>query len=172
MSYVVNCDYNAKRLDEKSYKKRDSISVLFTPIDFDESNPIALALNGNIEIFLNYDAEQRKWNFNRKGSHAFYQVIPSALLLYRLICTFGSNKIYVDGSPASKCIWEYYLKHNETACIVKMHEHKGGASISTNFLDADNMPSSFSKDLLKLLNYISSDDCVHPYGGVVAGSVA
>lgn len=101
---------------------------------------------------------------------SFYEAISSALLMYRLACTFqGVMRVNSEGY---KCVWDFNIRHKETGEIISFGEHKGGSSFWTPYYSFDKVPKELQKDLLELLTYLVSDTCAHPYDGLVAGSVA
>lgn len=162
---------------------------------------------GNVGMNLKYNKEDGGFVFQPDSAPTDWDkfplmssVISSALLLYRLLCLFGSpaaqhaqlklpatiianRRILWDNpavkvEPASgddghyKCIWWFTLRHKKTGEYLELGEWKGAPGIWTKYHGADEMPKSFRQDTLLLLNELCSPDCPHPYDGLVAGSVA
>jgi hypothetical protein len=64
------------------------------------------------------------------------------------------------------------LKHKKSDNILTIGDYKSAVSIGMNFSEPDLLPNDFKRDFLELLNFLISDDVVHPYDYTVAGSVA
>lgn len=90
-NYLVNCEYVKDR--QADYTRRNQLLTLF---EVDLSQSFADGSSGNVAGELVIDRHTLRSKFSRKISRddderyaAFYEAIPAALLLYRLICTFG-----------------------------------------------------------------------------------
>ena len=173
VAYLVNADYNHRR--NANYELRDKINELFEPVEI----PL-IGMNGNVAAEFAVNKETLTGKFGRipwgdpaaKEVEYLYRAIPSCLLLYRLICTFGPTKLNCRGNEGYKMVWEYPLKHKETGEFVVFDEWKGGSTFHTRFYSTEDLPESYKNDLTTLINYLISNECAHPYDGVVAGSVA
>lgn len=171
--YLVNCMYEQDR--DANYERRSQLRELFEPCG---TRKPPQSICGNVGSELRCNPETRLWRFHvatldtLEFSGCLYSVIPSALLLYRLLCTFGAVVLMCEGGDGYKCVWEYGVTHKATSEYVMFGEWKGGACLFTRFSSSKDMPQSLRDDLLSLLNYLVSDECGHPYDGVVAGSVA
>jgi hypothetical protein len=161
-----------------NYEKRKAIEELFEP---DPEQNFPNGANGNISFELNVDRQTRKSEFLKSGNlNSFteqkyaqlYQAIPAALLLYRLICTFGPVKLNCEGNQGYKMVWYYSLKHKKTNTPIVFDEWKGSSGFHTTFHTFTDVPEELQKDICVLIDYLLSDECGHPYDGLVAGSVA
>lgn len=110
-----------------------------------------------------YDKEGEKYV-------AFYQAIPSCLLLYRLGCLF-KGKPNFEGPSGYKVTWSFSLKH-KSGWVLTFGEWKGGALFWLDENNSEELPKDFKKDVLDLLEVLLHKNCPHPYDELVAGSVA
>lgn len=177
-NYLVNCDYIQER--NANYEKRKVIEELFEP---DPEQNFPNGANGNVSFELNIDRNTLKSEFKKTGdlenlavrlkkSAQLYEAIPAALLLYRLICTFGPVKLHCEGNEGYKMVWYYALKHKKTNTPIVFDEWKGSSGFHTSFHTFTEMSEELQKDICTLVDYLLSDECGHPYDGLVAGSVA
>lgn len=177
-NYLVNCDYIQER--NANYERRKQIEELFEP---DPEQNFPNGSNGNVSFELNIDRNTFKSQFHQSGTlkdfakqhekyAQLYEAIPAALLLYRLICTFGPVKLNCYGNDGYKMVWYYSLKHKKTNTPIVFDEWKGSSGFHTTFHTFTEMPEEFQKDICALIDYLLSDECGHPYDGLVAGSVA
>lgn len=176
-NYLVNCDYIQER--NANYERRKAIEELFEP-DPEQVFPNS---SGNVAYELVIDRQTLKSEFLKSGGldsftermqkyAQLYQAIPAALLLYRLICTFGPVKLNCEGNAGYKMVWYYSLKHKKTNTPIVFDEWKGSSGFHTTFHTFTDMPEELQKDICALVDYLLSDECGHPYDGLVAGSVA
>ncbi|KAK7424061.1 hypothetical protein QQX98_000671 [Neonectria punicea] len=107
------------------------------------------------------------------GSCLFSNKISSQLLLYRLIAMFGTPpKLPEEGSNTAryKTIWEYPLHwtadQGRNKSTLWFRDWKGAASV--HFSGSEEA----SEAALKMLEWLVSDNVVHPYDGVLAGNQA
>ena len=171
-NYLVNCDYIQER--NANYERRKAIEELFEP---DPEQNFPNGANGNVSHELGIDPNTLKSEFineiERIRKYAsLYQAIPASLLLYRLICTFGPIKLHCEGNKGYKMVWYYALKHKKTNTPIVFDEWKGAAGFHTSFHSFTEMSEELQKDICTLVDYLLSDECGHPYDGLVAGSVA
>lgn len=173
MNYLVNCDYIQER--NANYERRKVIEELFEP-DPEQNFPNS---TGNVSHELVINRLTLKSKFLKSdvylklpGNSQLCQAIPAALLLYRLICTFGPVKLNCEGNEGYKMVWYYSLKHKKTNMPIVFDEWKGSSGFHTAFHTFADMPEEFQKDICVLIDYLLSDECGHPYDGLVAGSVA
>jgi hypothetical protein len=179
-NYLVNCSIGIPRSEERDadYARIKKVSSAWKPI----KNADAC---GNFTIGMLYDASKREFvkvatskdgNTDYKkidaleagGCIPVYRVMPSALWLYRLLCLFPC-KVKSEGPEAYKLVWSVSLQHKATGLSFTFYEWKGG--FTCGHLN-ETEPKAFIKDVMELLNLLASDQCLHPYDGVVAGSVA
>jgi hypothetical protein len=91
----------------------------------------------------------------------FYKCISSPLLLYKCALTFpNSIKIY----NSNGYLWDCRLMHKETNQFIKFNDRKGEAVVGFEFTliqyEIDKVPNQFFKDILELMNYLISDQCI------------
>lgn len=166
--YVVNPEYVMDRVEPNVY---DRVYKEANKWEFVE--PPEIGMCGNVRPSYNtianeFTFEGSQFDENRIG---MYNVISSALLLYRLMCIFECN-VKSAGREGYKCMWWITLKHKETGEFLQFGEWKGAAGIWTKFHSKDELPKEYKRDVILLLNELCSQDCPHPYDGCVAGSVA
>lgn len=106
-----------------------------------------------------------------KYEKSFINCISSPMLLYRCCCIFPNN---VNINNEYKQIWTCFIKNKESNNIILLSEIKGTPyiGIENNFENINEIPNQFLNDILELLNYLLSDQCVHPYDNIVAGTHA
>ncbi len=168
-NYLIQPQYQMPRA------KNDAIQEsVMDKWQYIEKNP---NLHGNINMILRYDTENKTFLFLDdkakwlKEEYIFFgQVISSALLMYRLYCTGFRPSINYD--ELYKTVWCVGLEHKTTQNIVAVGEYKAAAHLSALFTEKDQMPQEFHDDLIELLNFLISDNVVHPYDYTIAGSVA
>ena len=139
----------------------------------------ATNMHGNINMILRFDKRINRFLFlddwpksiKERAYHlSFYEVISSAFLLYRLICIgFYPQPFDKDGY---KTLWTVGLKHRETGHNVSLSDYKAGSNLASFVSEKTDMPPVFERDLLELLDFLVSNQLVHPYDLTVAGSVA
>lgn len=171
-NYLVNPTKNQERVEDKVYERAQKIASKFEPtIDLPDE------YCGNVNPV--FDQKKKKFVFNAKDNLYstsetqlnIYEVISSALLLYRTLCLFKCT-VLSEGPEGYKLVWEVALKHKESGEVLILREWKGAATIATSFSSHKQIPESFKKDLLALLTELCAPDCPHPYDGTVSGSVA
>jgi len=183
--YVVNPPNVSKRVDDKVYDRVKIQTQKWTPLP--DSSGVELI--GNVRPVWN--KKEKKFSFvpypslddtEKNGKTLIiknyykeydnmHKVISSAMLLYRLLCLFKCT-VVSEGPEGYKCTWWITLKHNKTGERLMFGEWKGAAGIWTRFHNTEELPVSYRKDILGLLNKLCAEDCPHPYDGCVAGSVA
>lgn len=135
--------------------------------------------HGNINMILRFNTHVNRFvflndwreNFEDRAHHlSFYEVISSAFLLYRLICIGFYPQPFAQDSY--KTLWSVGLKHRETGHKISLDDHKAGSHLASFFSEKADLPPVFERDLLELLDFLVSDQLVHPYDLTVAGSVA
>lgn len=167
-AYIVNPIYVQERVDKKVYARVEKQTAKWTPVtNMGDSC-------GNVRPI--WDIKKGKFSFSLKdefnpGCCGMYQVISSALFLYRLLCLFKCT-VKSEGPEGYKNTWWITLQHKETGEKLTFGEWKGAAGTFTRFHAVKELPASYKKDTVALLNEICSPDCPHPYDGCVAGSVA
>jgi hypothetical protein len=135
--------------------------------------------HGNIEMILRFDMrlnrfillESKRLSYRFDDNHiSFARTISSALLLDRLIClAFYPNPFREE---PYKVLWSVGLKHKATGYEICLEDYKAGCHLGSVFSEKDDIPPILQKDLLELLDFLVSNQIVHPYDLTVAGSVA
>lgn len=172
--YIKQTEVIAKRLDDDAYERRDKIVSKWTPIA-----KVAEETCGNIKsLFLVQDDGKLARCDPNQGfdfdAPSISDIMSSALWLYRIACSFDVRPV-IAGPEGYKVAWQVTFKHNATGQILTLYDYKGGFSFGSTYgtmARTEHPNPAFLDDVMDLLNYLSGDDCVHPYDGVVAGSVA
>ena len=165
--FAVNPDYSAERTG--NYELRNKIASKWANINGGGDGC------GNVHHEFYFDTEKQTFIFSDKGLHgderylSTYQIISPALFLYRLIATFFGSPKCEDGY---KRIWEYNLLHKETGKSISFSEWKGAAGFWLPEYTYKKLTPQFRADLIELMNYLISNECAHPYDGLVAGGIA
>ena len=168
-NYYVQPRFSAKRNDSKIYAKAELITDKWKIPDKEFEGTTC----GNVRPAFNIETKKFTWDSDTAPCNVgMYHAISSALLLYRLLCLFGSPVQVVPKDDQYKCIWWVTLEHKKSHQILQFGEWKAAAGIWTTYHSIEKMPASFKADILELLNLIVSRTCPHPYDGCVAGSVA
>ena len=66
-------------------------------------------------------------------------------------------------------VWTAYVKHKASGKIFGFSEHKGATTYRMPTMELED---EWVDDYIELLDLLCSDHCLHPYDGLVAGSVA
>jgi len=171
-SYIINPPYCQGRVQNEVYERAEAQTSKWEPVE----PPPGFASCAN--VCPDYDRTTGKFVFQPAGHPAdhsrypgMFEVISSALLLYRLLCLFKAT-VETEGPNGYKCIWWVNLKHKETGEILRFGEWKGAAGVWTRFHRDEELPESYKRDMLLLLDELVAEDCPHPYDGNIAGSVA
>jgi hypothetical protein len=152
-----------------------SFSAIEEPEENDSCGNIEWRILYNIKTkkFERFDDEVDVTQILNKTHLNLYQIISSALAMYRLACLF-EGKIYIYGQEKYKFVWEMFLKHNSGE-IITISEWKGAFGIRSRYgsikVDTEYW-NWIIDDVIKLLNVIISPECPHPYDGLIAGGVA
>jgi hypothetical protein len=181
MCYVVKPEYIAERLKDNAYSKARKVTSKWVPVA-----ELPEQYCGNITSDLTYSRSKRLFSFDKKDHEKYldsitkeadadlvgiHEVMPSALMLYRLLCLFQCT-VHSEGPEGYKLVWQVALKHQESGEVIVFREWKGGLSLGHRFPFGAKPSKAFMSDLTALLNLLASDQCPHPYDGTVAGSVA
>jgi hypothetical protein len=135
--------------------------------------------HGNIEMILRFDTrlnrfillDDRRLSYKLDDNYiSFARTMSSALLLYRLICLAFYPAPFTE--EAYKVLWSVGLKHKETGHEICLEDYKAGCHLGSRFSEKEQIPPVLQKDLLELLDFLVSNQIVHPYDLTVAGSVA
>lgn len=165
--FSVNAPYTQGRTG--NYELRDKISTKWENYSGDVEGC------GNVNYQFYFDMSKQSFIFSSEslydnaGFISMYRIMSPALLLYRLIATFFGTPKCADNY---KMIWHYNLTHKLTGKVISFSEWKGAIGFWIPDYDHAKLNMKFKKDLIELMNYIISEECVHPYDNLVAGSVA
>jgi hypothetical protein len=158
--YLTNATMSHKRKPSTAYEIQSKISNKWTPVP-----------RGTIDLCGNVRPSYNKVFSFIGDNYSMFEVIPSSLLLYKLLCLYKA-KVHSEGPEGYKTVWSICLQHKKTKEILMFSEWKGAAGIWTRFYTQEELPQAYKEDLIELLNHLVSDNCLHPYDGLVAGSVA
>ena len=174
--YIIDPPEVQARVGKNSYDRVAKQVSKWTPISKAEARRLAPeGLIGNVRP--NYDKAKGKFVFISDNTNwikfpTISAVMSSALFLYRLLCLFETEVQVEPINDRYKCIWWITLKHKESGELLQFGEWKGAAGTWTRFHCLEDLPETFKRDYVLLLNELCSKDCPHPYDGLVAGSVA
>ena len=165
--FAIGSQWNNERTG--NYDKQSEIAN-----KWQKSSPIEYS-NGNVSHNTVFDIEKQSialmdYQYGNEKYISLYTLISSPLLMYRLICVFGYTPIIAE-SPY-KVVWEYPIEHKETGIQISFSEWKGGIYFGMKETDYKKLPQSYKDDFIALFNHLISNECAHPYDGLVAGSVA
>ncbi|GJJ06834.1 hypothetical protein Clacol_001030 [Clathrus columnatus] len=124
---------------------------------------------------LKYNIESRKVD-PVNGTADLTTVLSSSLLFYRLLCHYIWKDNNVNIAPPITSVWQVKLRHipndfpfydppRNGPSIIFM-DNRGLFDIRAEGIDA------VIDDLVDLVDDLFSDECCHPYDGLVAGYVA
>jgi hypothetical protein len=127
--------------------------------------------NGNLAASLKLNPETGKLefdeNWDRDDLIPTYRLMPSCLLLYKLIQIFKAMPTDKD-NDWYKVTWAFPLKHKETGEFVMFGEFKAAMSYWTS----PKRSLAFTDDLKELIEFLATDKVAHTYDRVSAGSIA
>jgi len=175
--YLVQPEYLAER--KADYKKGEIINKKWKAISKKNSykiNPNGTC--GNIGHYILVSDKTRKVSITKSfvspkaGQSYLFRAISSALAMYRVVCMINNPIVESEGAAGYKMPWSISLKHEETGNILMFGEWKGGFGIWTSFNKTEDLPESYKKDMIEILNLMFSKNSPHPYDRVTAGSVA
>jgi len=153
-----------------NYERRDEIVSKWTLSD----NQNFDGQRGTLVHHLLWDADRKaRWanDWDTAVDRLIYEVIPSAILMYRVACTFdGTIRLY--GASEDLTVWHAPLLHNGTSEPFTLTEYKGSSTFWLKHSTIEETPQVLLDDIKELLEYFVSDECAHPYRGLVAGGVA
>ena len=137
-------------------------------------------IHANISQYLWYNIDNQEFAFSedifpRIGNHLISNnVISSAFLLYRLMSMKFPPRFPQNGEEDEfyKSIWAVSLKHKQSGQILNFNDYKAGWHLGMIYSDPKDIPTDFREDVLQLLNFLISNQVVHPYDLTVSGSVA
>ncbi len=173
-------EHSSYLIQPQYYQERTENSVLQDVLTEKWELIEDINLHANISPFLWYDTQNQDFifietMFSQDKTHLMSNnVISSAFLLYRLISMGYTPNFPKNGieQVAYKSLWSISLEHKKTGQKLNLYDFKGGWNIGTIYSEPDEMPYDFKEDLLRLMNFLISNDIVHPYDLTVSGSVA
>jgi hypothetical protein len=172
-NYIRKFPTLQERLDDEAYERRDAIAGKWIPFHKDEGS---FCSNFSMRLSVAKDGTI-SWNKANKDPDIhgpwIHDIMPSAMWLYRLACVF-KPVVQFDGPEGYKLVWSAAFCHVKTGVEIQFYEWKGGFTFGARGPKGNVSPEDpvFIEDCLELLNFLASDECPHPYDGVVAGSVA
>jgi len=150
----------------KNYDQQDSIKTKWEYIDAHEN-----AMDSYNGLIVTRDSEKR-WEWgklpnDKSTSKHIFDVISSNEMMYKIACMFGKVGFYEN---PYKRLWYSILRHKESQEQLYIGDAKGGVSIGCSKYHLD---KKFPRaDIEELLSFLCSYNVLHPYDGVIAGSVA
>lgn len=165
--FSVNPSYTQERTGD--YERRDKVKEKWDNTTKREDGC------GNIHGMFQFDINKQTFvftddfHFNNDNFVPLYRIMSPALFLYRFISTFFAAPVCYDNY---KMIWEYNLVHKPSGKTISFSEWKGAIGFWVPEGKHTELKKEFKADLIELLNYIISEECVHPYDNLVAGCVA
>ena len=175
--YLVQPEmYGDRKAD---YKKGEVINKKWKAISSkDAFEKFPHGFSGNIGMHVATHKETLKvkideeYAFKSETHVSLSEVMSSALALYRTICMIRNPIVETEGASGYKVPWNIHLIHEETGEILGISEWKGAFGIWTRFGSIKELPKSYKRDVIELLNLMFSDKSPHPYDGCTAGIVA
>ena len=156
--------------EDPAYQARDKIASKWEPVT---ANGFSGNFAGTLKVAtdgkISYKTPKDYKSFDME-SPGIYDVMPSAMWLYRLACTFKPI-VEFHGPDGYKLVWAASFEHKATGYVLHFYEWKGGFTLGATGEDTTTN-AKFKKDVLELLNYLASDTCPHPYDGTIAGFIA
>jgi hypothetical protein len=162
------------------YKKGEIINQKWKSLSIKEAfekNPHGI--NGNVGMYTSVDIKTKKvsmvdgeYAYNSKTKAGLSETISAALALYRIICMLNNPIVESEGAAGYKVPWAVYLMHVETGKVLCISEWKGAFGIRTPFGSIKELPKTYKRDVIELLNLMFSDRSPHPYDDCTAGIVA
>lgn len=158
----------------KAYNRQAAIKSKWTAMS--AQYQIEGGICANIAIHLVFSKKTKTFSFSDNVTNydsietfALYQTISSSLALYRLIALLEAKIDTIE--DAYKDIWETTIKH-KSGKIIRFGESKGSFSFWLPETSVSELSKTFQKDLIELLNHLVSNELMHSYDGLIAGSVA
>ncbi|GJJ05887.1 hypothetical protein Clacol_000074 [Clathrus columnatus] len=96
-------------------------------------------------------------------------IISSSLLFYRLLCYFNHRNSNANNEPSITSVWQVKLQHKVKGAFILFMDDRGLFDIRVS---GEDEAKEVMNDIVGLVNALCSDNCCHPYDGVVAGCVA
>lgn len=179
--YIVDPPCFQHRVGQEVCDLRQTVVAKWTPCPRPGAKNLPEA--GSDELCLGWEIASGRFVLEPGSkawdTHAYlrpYQVMSSAMLLYRLSCLFPGDLNATKHTDGYKGVWAVRLTHEASLFRIELGEHKGAATIWPSMhpgVPGDaSVTEEFRQDFLELLNLLFSQDMPHTYDGVVAGSVA
>jgi hypothetical protein len=170
-NYLVQPQYYQERAEDSILQ--DAIYEKWQLIDYQN-------IHANIAQHLWYNTDNQEFVlvediYPRTGNYLMSNnVISSAFLLYRLMSMKFYPRFPQNGEEDEcyKSIWGVSLKHKTSGQILNFNDYKAGWHLGMIYSRPSEMPSDFKEDVLQLLNFLISNQIVHPYDLTISGSVA
>ena len=182
-NYFINPTVMSERVSDAVSKKLNAVGVAAEWEAFTTGeNDVGFCSNFSSDLAFSKKTGKVLHSPNKpyykrgEGFTALYDVMPSAMWLYRLAC-ISKPCVSFDGPEGYKLVWSAAYRHKETGVEILFYEWKGGFTFGARLSDAKEWDTreinkEQVKAILKFLNVLVSPNLTHPYDGVVAGSVA
>lgn len=178
--FLVEALYDKKGLTGDD-KARTRILKMFEPLTLTEAKRFQKSHEfiGNLFQYVAYDRVAKTSKVYGKmspwletgGIVQLSRVISPSLALYRTLCLFQGAAV-VHSPDNDKSPFGIYLRHITTGLVVKIGEWKGGFRFYAEADSPKECAKPFLRDLPRLMDVLLSENCPHPYSGLVAGLVA
>ncbi|GJJ05901.1 hypothetical protein Clacol_000088 [Clathrus columnatus] len=103
------------------------------------------------------------------GTANLTTIISSSLLFYRLLCHFPGSNRNINNEPPITSVWQVKLQHKVNGASILFMDNRGLFDIRVN---GEEEAKDVMNGIVGLVNVLCSDECCHPYDGVVAGCAA
>ncbi len=167
-NYLTNCEYSINRAKNDSIREK-----LESDFQVVQDVPDYSGYHIDFRVILKTNKIKEYSDLGQLGLDQYvgiHKLIPSALVMYRLVCTFG-KELNIEYGDSYKSVWSTQLRHKETGIIINIYDFKGAFSI--NFvMDSMYSEEDYSKVGKLFLKLISDKNFTHTYDQTVAGSVA
>lgn len=170
--YYTNCEYVISRAENDDV--RVALANEFEPIEAGNTTyrQIRLCLDKTNNEIIEFDlidypniTLEEKW----ERFIDIWQLIPSSLALYRLVCAFGTS-LKASNIDGYKGVWSFEFEHKETGVKLCVGDNKGGLAFSIC------MDSKSYEDVqivgIRFLSLLIDKNFTHTYDRTIAGSVA
>lgn len=176
--FFIEAPYATSLTGDK--KARERIISLFEPMTAAALRKVKNVsdMNGNIHRHIAYDAKNKRTKVlvgtpnGSLGQLPIWRVISPSLGFYRAVCLFNNPKVIAGGWKNEEIPWAMYFRHVTTGQVLCLNEFKGCFGFHTSFETVKQVPKTFLRDICHFLDLLLNERCPHPYGDLVAGSVA
>ncbi|GJJ05907.1 hypothetical protein Clacol_000094 [Clathrus columnatus] len=100
------------------------------------------------------------------GTANLTTIISSSLLFYRLLCHFPGSNSNINNEPPITSVWQVKLQHRVNGASILFMDDRGLFDIRVS---GEEKAKELMDVIVGLVNALCSDECYHPYDGLVAG---